>query len=67
MQYSRVPDIPALKWGRENEDKACSESRSEYVRTVGAEHHNTLVVEKCGLVVDPQYPWLGASPDGLVT
>ena len=57
MQYSHVPDIPALKWGRGNEDKACS----EYVRTVGAEHHNTLVVEKCGLVVDPQYPWLGWS------
>ena len=52
--YTAVPDIPALKWGRENENRACS----EYVRTVSANHHNTLVVKKCGLVVDPQYPCL---------
>lgn len=63
MQYSPVPDIPALKWGRENEDKA----RSEYVLTVDAKHQNTLVVDDCGLVVDPQFSCLGASPDGLVT
>ena len=30
-------------------------------------HHTNLTVRKGGLVINPQYPWLGASPDGILT
>ena len=29
--------------------------------------HTNVNVMKSGLVINPEYPWLGASPDGLVT
>lgn len=28
-------------------------------------HQTNLTVKKGGLVINPQYPWLGASPDGI--
>lgn len=31
------------------------------------EHHTNLNVRRAGLVINPKYPWLGASPDGMVT
>ena len=56
-----ISHLPAVKWGIEKEDTA----RKEYVAKISPLHQGfkcTLV----GLVVNPQYPHLGASPDALV-
>ena len=44
--------------GSENEDKA----RQEYASNIIAKHHATT----SGLVISPKFPFLGASPDGVV-
>ena len=62
MQYQKWNDsIPALKWGRENESNA----RSEYFSKVKHKHQNLEIAES-GLVIDLAFPYLGASPDGIV-
>jgi len=53
-EYSSLP--VQLKHGQENEVKA----RNVYISSTG------LMVHLCGLVVNPTFPWLGASLDGLV-
>ena len=50
-----------MRWGRENEDKACQ----EYISNIIAKHH-ALVVTTSGLVISPKFHFLGASPDGAV-
>lgn len=63
MQYYSCSDnVPALKWGRENEDNA----RKDYISHMKDKHTN-LRVDSSGLVVNPNYPHLGASPDGIVS
>ena len=59
--YPSAENVPALKWGRDNEDRA----RNEYI-TLEKGKHNNLVVRPSGLVVHPNHPLLGASPDGFV-
>ena len=62
MQYYKVsPNIPALKWGREHEDDA----RVAYIQHMKCVHHN-IQVRHSGLIINPLYPYLGASPDGVV-
>lgn len=62
MQYAKPsPNIPALKWGTDHEDVA----RQAYIRH--ARSHLNLSVSSSGLVVNPLYPYIGASPDGVVT
>ena len=46
----------ATQWGDDHEDDAILALESELA----------LMVEKCGLIVHPEYDWLAASPDGLV-
>ena len=53
-QYSSVP--AQINHGFQNEAKA----RNAYCSKTG------FMVCTCGLVVNPSFPWLGASPDGLV-
>ena len=53
--------IPAIKWGVDNEDIA----RQDYVSEMLSTHINFKCVN-AGLVVNPLYPHLGASPDGFV-
>ena len=60
--YSSGARVVALEWGREKEDVA----RQEYLSIVEGSHQN-LTVSQCGLVVSPAHPYLGASPDGLVS
>ena len=60
--YSNVDNVNAMKWGRENEDRGCQ----QYISCMEGKHDN-FRVKKSGLVVDPKYPFLGASPDGLVS
>ena len=63
MQYSgNIDHIPALRWGRENEDRA----REAYTTRIQLEHQG-VCVRCCGLVVNPKYPFLGASPDGILS
>ena len=59
--YSSAQNVPALKWGRDNEDRA----RNEYIKFTKGKHNN-LAVRPSGLVIHPNYPLLGASPDGFV-
>ena len=56
------PKKPALKWGVVNEQKArekCSESMSKV--------HENYAIMTSGIVVHKQYPFLRASPDGIVS
>lgn len=63
LQYEGISQhIPALKWGREKE----AEARTSYIKDM-EEKHTNFVVRLAGLVIDPRYPFLGASPDGFVS
>jgi len=56
-----ISHIRAIRWGISNEERA----RQEYVSAM-----SSRVDFECtpvGLVVNPVFPYLGASPDGLVT
>ena len=63
MQYN-IPSmhLPALKWGRLNEEKA----RQQYQALMSTKHTN-FSVKQCGLHINPQYPFLGATPDGTIS
>ena len=55
--YSSTENVVAMKWGREKEDRG----HQDYI-TFNEAKHKMLVVHQCGLVMDPKYPFLGASP-----
>jgi len=52
---------PYTDYGQAHEDTA----RRKYVSTM-KKLHPGLTVKKCGLLITPEYPYLGASPDGFV-
>ena len=52
----------ATSWGCEHESAA----KKRYKSLFECAHHQFKVVE-CGLFISVEYPFLGASPDGLVT
>ena len=52
----------ATNWGCTYEKQA----RERYVTQMKIKHP-TFLVSSCGLLINPQYPYLGASPDGLVS
>ena len=47
----------ACQWGLTNEKIAIQKYIIE----------NEVNVEKCGFIVNPKWPWLGCSPDGIVS
>jgi hypothetical protein len=56
--WDEEPDLnslPAIRWGRENEEN----ERNDY------EEEGTSV-EKCGIFFSRNFPYIGASPDGLI-
>ena len=53
--------IEAVKWGREHEKDA----REDFVRTTSPRHAN-FSVKTCGLIVHKDFPYIAASPDGIV-
>lgn len=59
-EHKKVSTAP-LEWGRTNEDTA----RSGYCREQKIRHTQFLCTP-AGLVVNPNYPYLGATPDGWV-
>eukprot|EP00112_Aurelia_sp_Birch-Aquarium-sp1_P004784 Seg1542.8 transcript_id=Seg1542.8/GoldUCD/mRNA.D3Y31 product="U3 small nucleolar RNA-associated protein 21" protein_id=Seg1542.8/GoldUCD/D3Y31 len=46
----------ALRWGIDNEAVAIAKY----------EAYSGVIIKKCGLVISPEWPWLGCSPDGLI-
>ena len=58
-QYNNVVMVPALEWGRNNEDVA----RKAYSKRQTASHSG-FRYSVSGLVINPLYPYLGASLDG---
>ena len=59
-EHKKVSTAP-LEWGRTNEDTA----HSDYSRQQ-KEGHTEFSSTAAGLVVNPKYPYLGATPDGWV-
>ena len=57
--YNQAVMVPALEWGRNNEDVA----RKAYKERQTASHSG-FSCSAIGLTINPQYPHLGASPDG---
>uniref|UniRef100_A0A3B1ITU5 YqaJ viral recombinase domain-containing protein n=1 Tax=Astyanax mexicanus TaxID=7994 RepID=A0A3B1ITU5_ASTMX len=51
----------AIKWGIDHEEEA----RQAYVKLTATQHEN-LNVEKCGFIINPSFPEVGASPDGFI-
>ncbi len=62
LEREPSPKVAALEWGINNEPRA----RKEYITAVHATHFG-FKVENTGLHVNPEFPHLGASPDGLVS
>lgn len=56
MLYSHVLNVPSLEHGRNSESVALTQ----------LEVQEGITIEKCGLFIDKEYAYLGASPDGLV-
>ena len=62
MDYEpkNLSNIPAIKWGNDNESTA----RQEYPVRMSL-LHDAFVCTQAGLVINPHYPHLGASSDGF--
>ena len=56
------PKIPALKHGRDRDIKAVN-TFAEYIRN----YHQDCIISECGLVLDETMPYIGASPDQLMS
>jgi len=54
--------VPALNWGITNEPIACK-AYADRMQAV----HDDFVYECAGLFINPAFPHLGASPNGLVS
>ena len=54
--------VSSIRHGKTNEVIV----RSLYARKMQKQSHKNFTVYNCGLVVNPSYPYLGASPDGKV-
>ena len=61
IDQKKTQSMPAsLKWGIENEKVALDDYIKNNLGT------NSQEVMESGLVINPKYPWLGCSPDGIV-
>ena len=55
-------NTPSIQFGKDHEPIARAQYTEQYMQT----HKHGKVVQ-CGLMVDNNYPYLGASPDGIVS
>ena len=62
LQVSTPPLTASIQWGIENEERARSEYKAQAMNC-----HANLELRTTGLHVNPRFPHLGASPDGLVS
>ena len=53
-KFNKIPQ--SCKWGLDNEPRVVEQYKKL----------QNVKVEKCGLVINPKWPWLGCSPDGIV-
>ncbi|XP_070575137.1 uncharacterized protein [Ptychodera flava] len=60
IMSDNAPDLPALKYGRNME----CEAKQKYLQL--RKHHKDLQTNNCGLFLDKDKPYIGASPDLLV-
>ena len=51
------------QWGKDNEEKAIN----KYLKLKHSQGQSVKLCSKCGFIVNPVFPWLGASPDFLVS
>ena len=56
-----ISNVPAVRYGLQHEERAVKQY-AEYRKNRGIH----ISVHSCGLVVNPAYPWLAASPDRIV-
>ena len=61
MQYASFFDVPSTKYGKDMETIA-QESFTEYI----SKHHEHVLVKEMGLHIHPNYPYIGASPNGII-
>lgn len=54
--YSQFQGNVATKWGNDHEKIAIN----TYMET------GTVIIDECGLFIDEEYPFLAATPDGLI-
>jgi len=60
--YTTIPDtVKSLQYGRKHEPVAIADYARSHLKTC-----DEVRIESCGLLVNPSYPFLGASIDGLV-
>uniref|UniRef100_A0A1A8G6W1 Zinc finger PHD-type domain-containing protein n=1 Tax=Nothobranchius korthausae TaxID=1143690 RepID=A0A1A8G6W1_9TELE len=63
MQYNKTTlNVSSVIWG-ENMEQTARQHYSDFM----SKNHQGLMVSTCGLVVQPSEPYLGSSPDGIVT
>lgn len=62
MGYTEAPNVSSVRWGRDNEVNA----KNRFINDEGPKHKG-FEVRSCGLFVDEKRPYLGASPDGIVS
>ena len=60
MLYTTTPNVPAITHGQKNENRAWTQ-----YKTLRLQEHQILVIQNTGLHVNAEFPYLGASPDGL--
>ena len=60
LSQKDISHIPAIRWGIEHEE----DGRSEYINQMRISHQQ-FECRSAGLVVNPLFPQLGASPDGF--
>ena len=60
LKPNDLTTLPAINWGIANESKA----RGIYTQKMASTHTNSGC-RTSGLVMNPSYPFLGASPDGV--
>ena len=63
MLYSKFKGNAATRYGLEKEDM----TKELYVTYQRQRGHPDLTAANCGLFISLEYPWLGATPDGVVT
>lgn len=56
IMYGPCVDTVAMKYGREMKEMARQDLAAKIQKDI----------KKCGLFIDYEYPYLGASPDGLI-
>ena len=55
-------ETPAMAWGCTHEEEAYN-----YYKSIMVQHHSDLQLSNSGLIISTEFPFIGASPDVLVS